>query len=68
MEPERRLVLFPSNDEAFRDLAAGYEVAADDAVGLEAALRKHFPLVQVRPRGLSGERETWYVYRDGRWG
>jgi hypothetical protein len=67
MDPDRRLILFPSNDEILRDLAIGYELAAADAEGLQVALRKHFPQVHVRPRGLSGERETWYVYRDGHW-
>ncbi len=35
---------------------------------LQTRLRDRFPMVAVRPRGLSGETlVVWYVYRDGHW-
>src|SRR5437868_9404502 len=39
----------------------------DSPATLQRHLEEAFPRAFVRERVLSGERETWYVYRDGRW-
>lgn len=63
-----KLITIPGSDDAFRahvmSVAAG---GADTPAGLQQRLKEMFPRVFVRERELSGERETWYVYRDGRW-
>lgn len=59
----------PSGDTAFREHALGVHRrhAPVRPADLEAILRRMFPRVVVVERQLSGERPTWYVYRDGRW-
>jgi hypothetical protein len=68
-EPRPALVLNPSGDRAFSELAhrlLDEGVRAPDE--LEHRLREQHPFAVVRPRELQGEpAETWYVYRDGRW-
>ena len=34
---------------------------------LAAQLRADYPKVVARKREISGEAESWYVYRDGHW-
>lgn len=34
---------------------------------LAAQLRDRYPNVVARKRDISGEAESWYVYRDGHW-
>ena len=69
-DPRRRphLVTNPADDEGFRShaLAALYPNATPE--GFETHLRRRYPNVVVRARGLAEEPfVVWYVYREGRW-
>ena len=59
----------PSSDRAFaefvRRIHAQLDAPSPDA--LQARLQAIYPNVLVRPRSLSSEDHTWYVYREGRW-
>ena len=63
------LVLNPRHDLAFVQAAEALVEGGTGSPGeLEAALRRDFPRVVVRPRDLSDERLVmWYVYREGHW-
>jgi hypothetical protein len=67
--PSPRVTTIPSSDGAFKahvdEIAAS--VALDAPASLEKRLRRLYPRVKVRARGLAGEGPTWYVYRDGGW-
>lgn len=67
MRPLTRTI--PSADATFashvRSVMAREAFATPD--DLAAHLRRLFPRVTVRERGLQGEAPVWYVYRDGRW-
>src|SRR4051812_5521812 len=63
-----RFITIPGSDASFR--AHVMELAArgpDSPATLQRHLEEAFPRAFVRERALSGERQTWYVYRDGRW-
>lgn len=66
----RRPNLFvnPLSDEAFaqstEDLVNGGTSRPED---LAEQLRGTYPDVVARKRDISGEAESWYVYRDGHW-
>jgi hypothetical protein len=64
-----RLVINPAGDRRFVAAvrAAMSDGGGEDVAALEARLRKRYPTVVVRERGLSDEGRTWYVYRDGHW-
>jgi hypothetical protein len=66
-----RLVSIPSHDTAFADAVQSVIATQpwiDDPDSFSDALRPFFPDVLVRRRELDGEdRQTWYVYRDGRY-
>lgn len=58
----------PWSDRAFVDeVSAEIEDGVTDAGELQERLRQSYPGVVVRRRGLVGEPESWYVYRDGYW-
>jgi PAS domain-containing protein len=63
------LSIIPSTDAAFREhverLAARHPFSS--AAELAARLQRLFPRVVVRPSEVSGQADTWYVYRDGIW-
>lgn len=63
------IITIPSDDRTFREQVDRIHRA--EPVGrpedLEQRLRRLFPRVTVRERGLSGESPAWYVYRDGAW-
>jgi hypothetical protein len=61
------LIINPTTDAEFRECAISLERASSTPADLQSALRAYYPSAVVRPRGLSGEREAWYVYRDGHW-
>lgn len=62
------LIVNPSTDEAFVELARSCVASDTTPEALEAALRVTHPHSVVRPRELSHEPErVWYVYREGRW-
>jgi hypothetical protein len=67
--PRPELIISPRSDEAFvtqaRDLVERRGVLRPQE--LQEALRKSYPHVQVRERGLSAEGVIWYVYREGTW-
>jgi hypothetical protein len=66
----RRPNLFvnPLSDEAFAqrtaDIVTGGTTRPED---LADQLRGAYPDVVARKRDISGEAESWYVYRDGHW-
>jgi PAS domain-containing protein len=64
-----RIFTIPSDDLAFREHVDRIRLAsrARRPEELETRLRRLFPRVVVRERGLSGESPSWYVYRDGGW-
>jgi PAS domain-containing protein len=59
----------PSSDRAFaefvRRISARLEPSSPAA--LQSRLQTVYPNVLVRPRALSSDDQTWYVYREGRW-
>jgi len=61
------LVINPAGDEAFARRARERLVHLAAPAELQAELRSMYPNAIVRSRGLAGESETWYVYRDGHW-
>ena len=66
-ESKAILILSPTTDAAFSERARALAVDGGTPEALQSALRAYYPGAVVRPRGLSGEREAWYVYRDGHW-
>ena len=66
----RRPNLFvnPLSDQEFAqstaDLVTGGTARPED---LADQLRGEYPDVVARKREISGEAESWYVYRDGHW-
>jgi PAS domain-containing protein len=64
-----RLITVPSSDRAFlvHVRRVHNEHPWPSTGEFEGRLRKLFPRVVVRERGLSGEVAAWYVYRDGGW-
>lgn len=61
------LVINPASDEAFARRAKEHLDHLAAPAELQARLRSTYPHAIVRSRGLAGESETWYVYRDGHW-
>jgi hypothetical protein len=62
------LVINPSDDVAFRDLAEGALQEGQSTQELEEILRRGYPRAVVRARDLAGERRVvWYLYREGHW-
>jgi PAS domain-containing protein len=65
----RSVRIIPSKDSAFREhverLTADNAFASPEA--LAARLLNLFPRVVVRASEVSGQADTWYVYRDGVW-
>ena len=57
----------PLSDVAFAGLANDLVQSSATPDELQMALRVHHPDAVVHRRGLSGEPELWYVYRDGHW-
>ena len=58
----------PANDRVFAKAVADLlAIGVLDADAFQERLRERYPLAVVRPRGLTGEPATWYIYRDGRW-
>jgi len=67
MTPE--LISIPTTDSTFRRFVS-HAVARSQPGSpedLERRLRRTYPRVIVRERGLAGEVPAWYVYRDGVW-
>jgi PAS domain-containing protein len=64
-----RILTIPSDDTPFRDHVDRVRRQSRTLrpEELETRLRRLFPRVVVRERGLSGESPSWYVYRDGSW-
>jgi len=64
-----RILTIPSDDTPFREHVdrVRRESKTRRPEELEVRLRRLFPRVVVRERGLSGESPSWYVYRDGSW-
>jgi len=67
MRPQ--LFTIPSTDEAFRKFVQRTVGHANPGAPaeFERRLRRTYPRVLVRERGLTGEVPSWYVYRDGTW-
>ena len=66
----RRPHLFvnPLSDEAFaRRAADSVSRGTTHPRDLEDQLRATYPNIVARKRDISGEAESWYVYRDGHW-
>ena len=66
----RRPHLFvnPLSDEAFAQRTADIVTGGTTQPGdLEDQLRATYPNIVARKRDISGEAESWYVYRDGHW-
>lgn len=63
------LSIIPSSDAAFREHLErlAKEVAFGRPAELEERLRRIFPRVVVRRSEVSGQGDTWYIYRDGVW-
>jgi hypothetical protein len=60
--------VFPRDDTDFVALVDAEAIDSASPAALETRLRKTYPHVTVRARGLSGDAlEVWYVYRDGSW-
>ena len=58
----------PVSDREFRhDAEAALIGGPLTAPQLEARMRDRYPNVVVRCRGLVGEPDGFYLYRDGRW-
>jgi hypothetical protein len=64
-----QLIAIPSSDSAFRAFIERTQqrTQATSAIEFERRLRRTYPRVLVRERGLTGEAPSWYVYRDGAW-
>ena len=71
MDPKRTrrptLLTNPAGDQRLARFAAELTTQASTTEQLEGLLRRRYPEVVVHRRELSGEDETWYVYREGRW-
>ena len=63
----RLLLLSPSDDSEFVQLAQRLATEHPTRAAMEIALREYCPDAVVRSRGLDGEQDAWYVYRDGHW-
>jgi PAS domain-containing protein len=67
--PATVLFTVPSSDRAFAEFVR--RVAERNPPGspveLQGRLRTVYPRALVRPRALSNDDHTWYVYREGRW-
>ncbi len=63
------LFTVPSSDRAFAEFVRriGDQIELSSPSALQTRLQAFYPNVLVRPRGLSSEDHTWYVYREGRW-
>ena len=61
------LTINPRSDAEFVACAERLGVEAADIADFERRLREHYPHIVVRPRELTGEHESFYVYRDGHW-
>ena len=59
----------PSSDLAFAEFVRriSAQLGPSSPGALQSRLRAIYPNVLVRPRGLSSDDQTWYVYREGRW-
>ena len=66
----RRPNLFvnPLSDEEFAQRTADFVTGGTrEPAVLADQLRPAYPNVVARKRDISGEAESWYVYRDGHW-
>jgi hypothetical protein len=62
------LIINPRSDTVFVTMAEKLVMAGTpSASDLQRELRDKYPRAVVRERGLSSERTTWYVYREGIW-
>jgi hypothetical protein len=62
------VIVDPKSDKDFAALVQRLlRAGARSPSRLQAELRATHPEAVVRPRGLSSEPLTWYVYRDGHW-
>jgi len=68
-QPRRpNLFVNPLSDVAFARLTADFVTAGTTRPeDLANQLRATYPNVVARKRDISGEAESWYVYRDGHW-
>ena len=57
----------PQADAEFVAVAERMGNEAADTTDFARRLRDRYPRAIVRPRGLAGEVESFYVYRDGHW-
>jgi len=59
----------PSSDRAFAEFVrrVNGHLQPGSAIDLQERLRRVYPRVLVRPRGLSSDDHIWYVYREGHW-
>jgi hypothetical protein len=62
-----RLLVYPTDDESFRELCERLlESGSDTPARLQAALRRDYPRTRVVEGVSDAVTERWYVYRDGR--
>jgi PAS domain-containing protein len=63
------LFTIPSSDLAFAEFVRriAERTPPTSPAALQDRLRGVYPRALVRPRGLSSDDHTWYVYREGRW-
>ena len=67
VQDPRLLLLSPWDDAEFVQRAERLATEHLTRAAMEIALRGYYPDAVVRSRGLDGEQDAWYVYRDGHW-
>lgn len=67
VQDPRLLLLSPWDDAEFVQRAERLATEHQSSAAMELALRAYYPKAIVRSRGLDGEQDAWYVYRDGHW-
>ena len=69
MQSRPSLFVVPSADRAFSEFVrrVSAQLGPASPSALQARLQTLYPNVLVRPRALSHDDHTWYVYREGRW-
>ena len=67
VQDPRLLLLSPWDDSEFVERAQRLASEHPTLAEMEVALRGYYPNAVVRSRGLDGEQDAWYVYRDGHW-
>ena len=66
--PRPNLFVNPMSDEQFAQRTADFVThGTTRPEDLADQLRPTYPNVVARKRDISGEAESWYVYREGHW-